>query len=307
MRNKLQLVLIAALVLALTGCFGLINKEGKLEQLQLKADNLVVEPGDTVTLTVVGKDEKGRNVIIEPTTDSWSWTPEDAGVLEVDPQDPTKAEFTADENYIGEVTVKVVYEELEVELSITIEPIEILGVIAYKDLEEQDGYLESPNSDDHQGVKPAPETDSRGYAYETVFTHWNWPGHWLKWKINVPKAGEYALVLRYATKESSPHTDRTLKINGEEIYGPDNPIVLPSTGDFGKDPSQWGIKVVPVNIKTAGEIELVLTHAGPPGERKGVNLAYIALVSPANVTIDDAFVLRIEQVLGVQRVEGFWQ
>jgi hypothetical protein len=31
MRNKLQLVLIAALVLALTGCFGLINKEGKLE------------------------------------------------------------------------------------------------------------------------------------------------------------------------------------------------------------------------------------------------------------------------------------
>ncbi|MGB4187547.1 MAG: hypothetical protein WBK33_07005, partial [Limnochordia bacterium] len=75
----------------------------------------------------------------------------------------------------------------------------------------------------------------------------------------------------------------------------------------GKDPSQWGIKVVPVNIKTAGEIELVLTHAGPPGERKGVNLAYIALVSPANVTIDDAFVLRIEQVLGVQRVEGFWQ
>ncbi|MGB4472919.1 MAG: hypothetical protein WBJ07_08480, partial [Limnochordia bacterium] len=75
MRNKLQLVLIAALVLALTGCFGLINKEGKLEQLQLKADNLVVEPGDTVTLTVVGKDEKGRNVIIEPTTDSWSYTP----------------------------------------------------------------------------------------------------------------------------------------------------------------------------------------------------------------------------------------
>lgn len=58
MRNKLQLVLAVALMLTLTGCLGLLKKEGKLEQLVVTAANALIEPGETNTLKVVGKDAK---------------------------------------------------------------------------------------------------------------------------------------------------------------------------------------------------------------------------------------------------------
>lgn len=311
MRNTLQLGLVVALVLALTGCFGFLKPEdAKLEQLELTAGAEVVEPGESVTLTVVGKDAKGKNVVIEPTADNWSWEPENAGTLTVDEADPKRAEFTASAEFEGEVTVKVIYEELEAEVSFNVAEVEILGVKACDYVDQGPGdyeqnYTNAQQTDDNNGVRKR-ENDERGYKALTWFSHWNWPGHWIQWEIEVAEAGDYALVMRYATKEVPPYTDRWLKINDEEIHGADNPIEFPSTGGFGDSPEQWGFVVVPVNIKEPGTIDLILTHAGPEGERKGLNLAYLALVSPANVTVDEAFLLKIEEAIGVERMEGFW-
>lgn len=67
--------------------------------------------------------------------------------------------------------------------------------------------------------------------------------------------------------------------------------------------------VVPgIVIEQPGTIDLVMTHVGTAGTRQaGVNIAYLALVSPKDVVVDEAFLLKIEEKLNVERVEGFWQ
>lgn len=307
MRYRVGLALVMVLSLVLSGCFGFLKPDKELAKLELNAAKNMIEPGDANTLTVDGKAEDDSTVAVELTADAWKLVTEGAGKLEAKADNPNQAVFTAAEDFTGDVKVEVKLNDLNADVTFKVVVTEVKGVKA-GDLKEQDGYQDSPNKDDHNGVRIV-EDDQRGYAPGTVFTHWNWPGHWIKWEIEDVKAGEYALVLRYATSSAEEFTKRTLKVNGEEVRGADNPIELPTTGGFagGGAVGDWSYQVVPgIKIEQDGKVELILTHAGTLGERKGTNLAYLALVSPAEFPIDDSFLLRIEKAIGVERTEGMW-
>ena len=108
-----------------------------------------------------------------------------------------------------------------------------------------------------------------------AFSHWDAEGHWLSWKINVPTAGKYMLVLRYC----SPLTvQRQIETDGG------TPIVqsFPWTGGFGGPENEWGHLVVrdPGQVwlgidLTAGEHTIKLTNV----DGKGMNLDCLALVA----------------------------
>lgn len=173
--------------------------------------------------------------------------------------------------------------------------------------DEEQNYKNAPKDADQNGVNMV--DGARGFAEGTAVSHWNWRGHWLKWNLNVPKAGDYALVICYATDEKSDSCLRTLKVNDKVIRGDDNPIRMTSTGGFasGGNVSQWGYQVADgITIEAAGEVSVVLTNAGTAGIRQGTNLAWIALVSPADTPLDDNFIRKIEEAIGVERT-GSWK
>ncbi|HKM18109.1 MAG: hypothetical protein GX228_03120 [Firmicutes bacterium] len=306
MWRKAGSIVFLIVALVLVGCAG--DKE--LHSLVLIAGSSAVEPNMSTVVTVSGAAADGSRVKIEPISEGWVLVTEAAGTLAPDPDDPGKAQFTAAAGYYGDAIVKYQYEGLEAEITLRVSELVIVGAKAWDFVDQGPGdssqnYLNSPNSDDHNGVRAI--DDTRGYAANTAFSHWNWNGHWLKWKLDVPQAGEYALVLRYATKEDSQYTKRALTIDGEQVLP--GPIELPGTGGFAGSGAvdQWGYQVVRgINIEQAKEIELVLAHAGTPGERKGTNLAYLALVSPAEFAVDDDFLIRIEEAIGVERIKGAW-
>lgn len=313
--KKSSLIFLLVVSVLLSGCFGLFGGGDKeIDHIEISAGKEgPIEPETSIILTVIGKAEDNSTITIEPEEDAWVLVTEDAGELVVDENNTATATFTAAEDFAGMATVKVEYEEFTDEIEIEVIQFIVEGVAAYSGIVDQGSiseeyhYEKSDNELDRDGVNPI--DDARGYAEETAFSHWNWYGHWLAWNINVPEAGDYLLVIRYATKEESQYTNRTLAINGEEIYGEDDPVELPSTGGFAGYGAvdEWGYQVVDgITIEEPGDVEVKLTHAGVPEERKGTNMAWLALVSPANVVIDDDFIFEIEDRIGIERVEEAW-
>lgn len=318
-KRKLGLVVLLVVVVTLTGCFGFLKRtEKELDHIfvSLPDDVEVIEKGTSVELNVVGRAEDESTVIFEPETVEWTFLPEDSGTLTPDNEASTKAVFTAAADFTGEVTVKVVADELEAEVTFKVTEVFIFGSKAWReDMEvlglqgpgdEEQNYKDAEKEDDRSGVNKI--DGSRGYADGTAFSHWNWRGHWIKWNLNITEPGDYALVICYATDEKSDQSLRTLEMDKEVIRGDDNPIRLPSTGGFaaGGNVAQWGYQVVDgITIAEAGEISLVLTHAGTAGKRQGTNLAWIALVSPASICIDEDFLVRIEEAIGVERTDAW--
>lgn len=320
-KRRIGLVVLLVVVMTLTGCFGFLKRtEKELDHIcvSFPDDVEVIEKGTSVELNVVGRAEDESTVIFEPETVEWTFLPEGAGTLTPDTEAATKAVFTAATDFTGEVTVKVVADELDAEITFEVVEVFIFGSKAWRDgMEEEALGLQGPGDEEQNYKNVEQDSDkkgvqmidgTRGYADGTAFSHWNWRGHWIKWNLNVTEPGDYALVIRYATKEDSEYTKRTLEINDVVIRGKDDPIELPSTGGFAGDGAveQWGYQVVEgITIAEAGEISLVLTHAGTAGARKGTNLAWIALVSPASIRVDEDFLVRIEEVIGVERTDAW--
>ena len=92
-----------------------------------------------------------------------------------------------------------------------------------------------------------------------------------------------------------------MTIDGEEIVTFE--YAKTDSNKWGNEPQHWSFVVVPgITIDEAKTIELKLTHTAPPGKGESTALAYLALVSPPNVEIDEEFLLEIEQVLGIEGI-----
>ncbi len=67
-------------------------------------------------------------------------------------------------------------------------------------------------------------------------------GHWLEWKVNVPKTGEYRVVLKYATQCDG--TLRDLKIDGAYPSDAFKKFHLPNTGGFCTEKDDWAYYII---------------------------------------------------------------
>jgi len=117
-------------------------------------------------------------------------------------------------------------------------------------------------------------TDKFG-AVGKAISHWDTAGHTLQWKINVPQAGKYWLVLRYCTPAGA---QRETTVDGlaplKQGFG--------GTGGFGSETaSDWAHQAVRgadgnrfVFDLTAGEHVVKMVNL----DGKGMNLDYVALV-----------------------------
>jgi hypothetical protein len=93
--------------------------------------------------------------------------------------------------------------------------------------------VEAENFVEQSGGEVHLRTDKPGASAGKAFSHWDNKGHRLGWQINVPQAGRYALVIRYACGGES---DRSLLVDGKPIPGAERlrfpPSTSTSTGDW---------------------------------------------------------------------------
>jgi len=108
--------------------------------------------------------------------------------------------------------------------------------------------------------------DKKGVVGKAI-SHWDDAGHWLEWKIRVPEAGTYSLLVRYA----SPHpARRAFTVDGK----PADPLRFPGSGGFGSHPSEWDHAQVAQKLSlSAGQHTFRLENT----DGKGLNLDYLLL------------------------------
>jgi len=124
-----------------------------------------------------------------------------------------------------------------------------------------EGIIEAPATDDraaaaagavlHESHDLAEQRPvlARPYTHRTFLhgssglSNWQTPGHYIRWEIPVPKAGEYLLVLKASTHEKG--TRRTVKVNGRSPLPPRRAIHFPFTGGYGARPEEWRHYAIP--------------------------------------------------------------
>ena len=110
-------------------------------------------------------------------------------------------------------------------------------------------------------------------------TYWHkHKGHWLEWRVSVPKPGKYKLVFKYCT--GSARAIRNLRIDEQFPNGACKKLVFPSTGGFSTDEDNWSYLTVEDDAGAALPVTLM------PGSHKmrmsnlegGLGLDYFLLV-----------------------------
>ncbi|SFB56423.1 Fibronectin type III domain-containing protein [Cohnella sp. OV330] len=101
---------------------------------------------------------------------------------------------------------------------------------------------------------------------------WSQRGQWAKWTLNVPKAGTYDLVVKYATGDQiapGVGAGRYAKVGDGAYY-----FEAPKTVDWGSLPENWkGLRIHTGQQLAAGPVDITMWH-----EAGGLNLDWIGLV-----------------------------
>jgi len=105
-----------------------------------------------------------------------------------------------------------------------------------------------------------------------MITYWHTElGHWLEWKVAVPKPGDYVIYARYAT--DCDNSRRSLTVDGKSPGPPYDSIQFARTGGYCTVSDNWATKKLGPAIKlTAGEHTVRMTNLGD-----GLALDYVAI------------------------------
>ena len=109
-------------------------------------------------------------------------------------------------------------------------------------------------------------------------SHWNDKGHWLEWEADVPEAGEYFLVVRYATPENAM---RVITLDGKPLPA----LRCAASGGYGSDvEDDWAFAVL---AEESGKPMPLRLSPGPHQVRMenpngtGLNLDYFEWIAKA--------------------------
>jgi len=79
---------------------------------------------------------------------------------------------------------------------------------------------------------------------KAIVTYWEADiGHWLEWTFELPKAGAYQILFRYAT--SHKETIRKVEINGQTPSTAAASLPFASTGSYGFAATDWRFLPLP--------------------------------------------------------------
>lgn len=283
-RSKVLFIIFAFVTLLLVSC-----SDPNTINLVMDGNNIVL-PGEQVEIFA----EVGEEI----TELSWQLSDHSMGILAVSSENPNKAIFTASKGVFGSVIITASSDVNSDSIEFIIGELNIAGSRAWNFARQGGGEVQSP--------------DNRGYGSNTVISHWNHGDHWLEWDLTVPKAGEYALILRYATVRDPHLTKRELKVNGEVVipvmtFNNTGGYAGPESGTDVALVSHWDTAVFAGIDLEAGTQSIRLTHIGDePAGSNGTNLAYLALVSLGDLELIDSLLLLIESEIGVQRELRHW-
>ena len=133
-------------------------------------------------------------------------------------------------------------------------------------------FVEAENPGEEKGGKLVvvkDRADVHGYAT----SHWDRKGHAVTYQIDLPKAGKYELLIRYAAER--PVVKRELILNGTDFGS----FEIPPTGGFGRTKFEWsdyrfGMNGTPLQFSLpAGRQTLTMIHDGG-----SLNMDYISLI-----------------------------
>lgn len=144
--------------------------------------------------------------------------------------------------------------------------------------------LEAEATSANSGGSLKPASDRPGSSGGKAVIGWDDKDQWLEWQAEVPVAGDYQLMLRYAAGRKWV-VWRELKINGAVPAGFAR-IELANTGGWGRSANEWRNFVVagadgqPLTLKLdKGPVTLRLTNLGGDGENGSANLDAVVLVT----------------------------
>ncbi|NOZ23134.1 MAG: DUF4962 domain-containing protein [Planctomycetes bacterium] len=133
------------------------------------------------------------------------------------------------------------------------------------------------------GIKIEAESFAdQGQGKARVYTHrkflsggaglnWRRAGNWIVWRVDVPQAGTYDLILKYATHESG--SVKLLQIDGAYLPDENTGIAFPPGKGYGQTPAEWRLGLLDCPLKlSAGKHEIRMQNV------KGLlNLDYLIL------------------------------
>lgn len=125
---------------------------------------------------------------------------------------------------------------------------------------------------------PTLKDDERG-GYSGYFVGWDTAGTRIEWEIDVPVAGEYVFVVRYATHDSS-YAHRSLEIGlvDSEPYVSVDLIEFEPGGDYGRE--QWLVKILDEPMTLEAGLHLIALESLPTDQQyTGMNVVNLGFIS----------------------------
>ena len=150
------------------------------------------------------------------------------------------------------------------------------------------------------GGKVMKRSDRQPVSGGQCISNWDDKDHTLEWSLDVPVAGSYNIVMRYASARAW-NVYRDIKIDGKNPDAALAKVALAPTGGWGKKPTEWKALAVkdgagkPVAIElSAGTHVLSINNLGGDNDQNGSgNFDVIALV-PVDMDLD-----KVAATLGV--------
>ncbi len=158
-----------------------------------------------------------------------------------------------------------------------------------------DSFVNHGGPEDYKVPTIKDETRS---DYTGFFVGWDTAGTWIEWEIDVPTAGDYVFVVRYATHNTSDvKRSFSIRLADGEPYAAIDVIDFPKGGGYGRE--EWLVKIVePTVTLKAGKNVVRLESLPTDQEYTGMNIVNFGFIAADQLPLDaDKVIELVDTVL----------